>query len=46
MLNRELAPGVLLSGSVTDVRVERFYTTQRAFVLRVVFDGDGALEVR
>jgi hypothetical protein len=46
LLNRELAPGVQLSGSVTDARVERLYTLPNAFVLRVVFDGEAHLDVR
>ena len=45
-LNRELAPGVSLSGAVTDVRIEHLYTTPTAFVLRVVFDGAASIEVR
>ncbi len=44
-LNRELAPGVTLSGSVPGVRIERLYTTQSAFVLRVVFDGSARIDV-
>jgi hypothetical protein len=44
-LNRELAPGVSLSGAVHDVRIERLYSTQSAFVLRVVFDGDAKIIV-
>jgi hypothetical protein len=45
-MNRELAPGVFLSGDVHDVRIDRLYSTQTAFVLRVVFDGAAKLEVR
>ena len=44
-LNRELAPGVSLSGAVHDVRSDRLYSTQTAFVLRVVFDGDARVLV-
>jgi hypothetical protein len=45
-LNRELAPGVSLTGAVTDVRIEHLYTTPTAFVLRVVFDGAASIDVR
>jgi hypothetical protein len=45
-LNRALAPGVVLSGGVTNVRIDRLYATQKAFVLRVVFDGDARVDVR
>jgi hypothetical protein len=44
-LNRELAPGVLLSGGVTDVRIDRLYTTPKAFVLRLVFDAAAKVDV-
>lgn len=45
-LNRELAPGVSLSGGITDVRIDRLYTTPTAFVLRVVFDGAARVDVK
>ncbi len=45
-LNRELAPGVDLSGGVTDVRISGLWATRTAFVLRVVFDGEARLDVR
>ena len=45
-LNRELAPGVTLAGSVTDVRFRGLYTTQTAFVLRAVLDGEAVVVVR
>jgi len=45
-LNRTLAPGVSLTGAIRSVRIDRLYTTQTAFVLRVVLDGDAAIEVR
>jgi hypothetical protein len=45
-LNRELAPGVALTGAVSDVRIEHLYTTPSAFVLRVVFDASAAIDVR
>ena len=45
-LNRELMPGVTLAGNVTDVRVDRLYTTSRAFVLRVIVDADARVSVR
>jgi hypothetical protein len=44
-LNRELAPGVSLTGGVTDVRIEGLYATQSSFVLRVVFDGEAKVTV-
>jgi hypothetical protein len=44
-LNRELAPGVSLSGAVHDVRIDRLYSTPTAFVLRVVFDGNAKVVV-
>lgn len=44
-LNRELAPGVSLSGSVPNVRIIHLYTTSTAFVLRVVFDGAARIDV-
>lgn len=45
-LNRELAPGVRLAGSVNDVRFTKMYTTQTAFVLRVVLDGEAVILVQ
>jgi hypothetical protein len=45
-LNRVLAPGVLLVSNVTDVRVDRLYTTSRAFVLRAILDADAQVSVR
>ena len=45
-LNRELAPGIVLVGSVTDVRFRALYTTQTAFVLRAVLDGEAVVQVR
>jgi hypothetical protein len=45
-LNRELAPGLVLSGGVTDVRIGGLYTTGNAFVVRVTFDGDARLDVK
>lgn len=44
-LNRELAPGVMLSGGVNAVRIEGLYTTPTAFVLRVSFDGQARVDV-
>ena len=35
-------PGVMLSGAVTDVRIDRLYTKPRRSCLRVVFDARGA----
>lgn len=45
-LNRELAPGVRLAGSVNNVRFSRMYTTQTAFVLRVILDGEAVILVQ
>lgn len=45
-LNRQLAPGLILSGGVTAARIGGLYTTPSAFVLRVVFDGDARLDIR
>jgi hypothetical protein len=45
-LNRQLAPGVALSGEVTDVRIDRLYTKPNAFVLRVVLDAAAKVDVR
>ncbi|HEX3868143.1 MAG TPA: DUF4403 family protein [Gemmatimonadaceae bacterium] len=45
-LNRELAPGVALSGGVMRVRIASLSTTESAFVLRVVLDGDARIDVR
>jgi hypothetical protein len=45
-LNREMAPGLALSGGITDVRIDRLYTTPRAFVLRVILDGEARLDAR
>ncbi len=44
-LNRELAPGVMVSGAVTDVRIDRLYTKPTAFVLRVVVDAEARVDV-
>jgi hypothetical protein len=44
-LNRDLAPGVTLSGQVTDVRIGALYTTSTAFVLRVELDADARVDV-
>ncbi|MFL5612267.1 MAG: DUF4403 family protein [Gemmatimonadaceae bacterium] len=45
-LNRELAPGVRLAGSISDVRFTGMFTTQTAFVLRVVLDGEAVILVQ
>jgi Domain of unknown function (DUF4403) len=45
-LNRSLAPGVTLAGSVRDVRFAGLYTTQNAFVLHVVLDAEAVIVVR
>ena len=44
-LNRELAPGVMLSGYVKDARVDRLYAKPDAFVLRVVLDAEAKVDV-
>lgn len=44
-LNRELAPGVRLSGAVTDVRIDRLYAKPTAFVLRVILDAEARVDV-
>jgi hypothetical protein len=44
-LNRELAPGVMMSGYVKDVRVDRLYAKPGAFVLRVVLDAEAKVDV-
>jgi hypothetical protein len=46
MLNRPIAPGVALTGGVTDVRIDRLFATPTAFVLRVVLDGEARIDVR
>ncbi|MEO7457797.1 MAG: DUF4403 family protein, partial [Gemmatimonadaceae bacterium] len=38
-LNRPLAPGVAVAGSLTDIRIAALATSNTAFVLRVVLDG-------
>jgi hypothetical protein len=45
-LNRPLAPGVTLAGSMREVRFIGMYTTGSAFVLRVALDGEAVLIVR
>src|SRR5262249_44520169 len=44
-LNRELAPGVMMSGYVKDARVDRLFAKADAFVLRVVLDAEAKVEV-
>jgi hypothetical protein len=45
-LNRSLAPGVRLAGSVRDVRFAGMYTTQSAFVLHMVLDAEAVILVQ
>ena len=45
-LNRDLAPGVSVSGSINDIRIVALATTNVSFVLRVVLDGIARLDVR
>jgi hypothetical protein len=44
-LNRSLAPGVRLAGNVNAMRVAGLFTTQSAFVLRVVLDAEAVILV-
>ena len=43
-INRELAPGVTLSGDVYDVRIDATLSTSDGVRLRVVFDGAARLD--
>lgn len=45
-LNRELAPGVVMSGYVKDARIDRLYAKPDAFVLRVVLDAEARVDVK
>lgn len=45
-LNRELAPGVRLSGEVTGVRALGIHASTRAIVVRAAADGMARLDVR
>ena len=45
-LNRSLAPGVTLAGSVRHVRFGGLYTTQTAFVLHMVLDAEAVILVQ
>jgi hypothetical protein len=45
LLNRPIAPGVVLTGGVTDVRIDRLFATGTAFVLRVVLDAEARIDV-
>jgi hypothetical protein len=45
LLNRPIAPGIVLTGGVTDVRIDRLFATSSAFVLRVVLDGEARIDV-
>lgn len=45
-LNRSLAPGVSVAGTVDDIRIAALATSGTAFVLRVVLDGTARLSVR
>ncbi len=45
-VNRPLAPGVSVSGGITDIRIVALAATSSAFVLRVVVDGAAKLDVR
>ncbi len=45
-LNRQLAPGVSLAGSVTRVELRGIHTTGTAFVIRVAMTGEARLSVQ
>ena len=45
-LNRPLAPGVSVSGAVSDIRIAAVGTTTTAFVVRVLLDGQACLSVQ
>jgi hypothetical protein len=45
-LNRPLAPGVSVSGTVDDIRIAGLATSGTAFVLRVVLDGQAKLTIQ
>jgi hypothetical protein len=45
-LNRPLAPGVTVAGTVDDIRIARLATSGTAFVLRVVLDGQAKLTIQ
>lgn len=45
-LNRSLAPGVSVAGSVTDIRIAALATSGTAFVLRVILDATARLSVQ
>ncbi|MDB4888230.1 MAG: hypothetical protein JWL61_85 [Gemmatimonadetes bacterium] len=45
-LNRPLAPGVSVSGTVDDIRIAGLATSGTAFVLRVILDGQAKLSVQ
>ena len=45
-LNRPLAPGVTVSGAITDIRIVALATSSTAFVLRVILDGGAKLDIR
>lgn len=45
-LNRQLAPGMLVGGGITDVRIEGLHTTPDAIVVRVRLEGAAQLIVQ
>lgn len=45
-MNRELAPGVSLTGAVNEITIRGLYATPTSFVLRVVLDGEARAVVR
>lgn len=45
-MNRELAPGVALTGAVNDITIRGLYATPTSFVLRVVLDGEARAVAR
>jgi hypothetical protein len=45
-LNRSLAPGVAVSGAVSDIRIVALGTTGTSFVLRVILDAVARLSIQ
>jgi hypothetical protein len=45
-LNRPFAPGVTVSGAVSDIRIAGLATSNTAFVLRVILDGQARLAIQ
>jgi hypothetical protein len=45
-LNRSLAPGIAVAGTVTDIRIAALATSGTAFVLRVILDATARLSIQ